>query len=45
LLLDKGILQNCGPAEQVLTPEQLEKVFNTQVKSVSVEGQNYLLFG
>ena len=45
LLLDKGVLQASGRAEQVLTPEQLESVFNTEVKSISVENQTYLLFG
>ena len=44
LLLDKGVLQASGSAAQVLTPEQLESVFNTQVKSISVDGQTYLVF-
>ncbi|MFA0349901.1 iron ABC transporter, partial [Vibrio sp. 10N.222.55.C6] len=45
LLLEKGVLQASGSAEQVLVPEQLESVFNTQVKSISVDNQTYLLFG
>lgn len=45
LLLDKGVLQASGTADQVLTPEQLESVFNTEVKSISVDNQTYLLFG
>lgn len=45
LLLDKGVLQSCGKAADVLTPDNLEKVFKTKVRSVSVEGDDYLLFG
>ncbi|MFA0648390.1 iron ABC transporter, partial [Vibrio cyclitrophicus] len=41
LLLEKGVLQASGSAEQVLVPEQLESVFNTQVKSISVDNQTY----
>ncbi|MGF1745931.1 vitamin B12 ABC transporter ATP-binding protein BtuD [Vibrio minamisatsumaniensis] len=45
LLLNKGVLQASGSAEHVLTPEQLELVFNTPVKSCSVDAQTYLIFG
>lgn len=45
LLLDNGVLQALGSASEVMTPEQLALVFKTEVKSVTVDNQDYLLFG
>lgn len=44
LLLDKGVLQKVGTAEKVMVPEQLEQVFNTRIKSITVDDTTYLLF-
>jgi len=44
LLLDKGVLQKVGTAEKVMVPEQLEQVFNTRIKSITVDDATYLLF-
>ncbi|WP_047042749.1 vitamin B12 ABC transporter ATP-binding protein BtuD [Vibrio mexicanus] len=44
LLLDKGVLQAFGSAEEVLTEEQLSATFNTNVKKVHVEGKPLLFF-
>ena len=44
LLLDKGVLQKVGSAEKVMVPERLEQVFNTRIKSITVDDATYLLF-
>ncbi|MEZ9059741.1 vitamin B12 ABC transporter ATP-binding protein BtuD [Vibrio pelagius] len=44
LLLDKGVLQKVGSAEKVMAPERLEQVFNTRIKSITVDDATYLLF-
>lgn len=44
LLLDKGVLQKVGTAEKVMVPDQLEQVFNTRIKSITVDDATYLLF-
>lgn len=44
LLLDQGVLQKAGTAEKVMVPEQLEQVFNTRIKSITVDNATYLLF-
>jgi len=44
LLLDKGVLQHLGNAQEVMVPQQLEQVFKTQIKSISVDDDTYLLF-
>lgn len=44
LLLDKGVLQIVGSAEKVMVPERLEQVFNTRIKSITVDDATYLLF-
>ncbi len=44
LLLEQGIAQCFGEPEVVLTATNLEKVFDTSVKHVSVEGKPYLVF-
>lgn len=44
LLLDKGVLQLVGQVDDVLTANQLSRVFNTQVKQVMVDEKPVLLF-
>ena len=44
LLLEQGIAQCFGPPSLVLSEDNLRKVFDTSVKSVTVEGKPYLVF-
>ena len=44
LLLEKGILQKAGKVEEVLSVEELSRVFNTQVHKAQVQGRSVLLF-
>jgi len=44
LLLEQGVLQKVGEVADVLTAEELSRVFNTPVKKVDVDGSSVLLF-
>ncbi|MDC5806579.1 vitamin B12 ABC transporter ATP-binding protein BtuD [Vibrio europaeus] len=44
LLLEKGVLQNVGAVDEVLSVTELSRVFRTEVKRVVVEGSPVLLF-
>lgn len=44
LLLDGGVVQKMGEVQEVLSAEQLTQVFRTQVRSVDVDGKQYLIF-
>ncbi|MGI9830279.1 vitamin B12 ABC transporter ATP-binding protein BtuD [Vibrio vulnificus] len=44
LLLNQGVLAAYGCAEEVMSVENLQQVFETPVKKVAVDGQPYLIF-
>lgn len=44
LLLEQGVLQKVGEVQEVLTVEELSRVFRTKVTSAMVEGAPILLF-
>ncbi len=44
ILLDNGVMQQVGAVEQVLSVNELSRVFRTQVKRVVIEGSPVLLF-
>lgn len=44
LLLDKGVLQQVGSTQEVLSESELSRVFRTQVKRIVVAGAPILLF-
>ncbi len=44
LLLDQGVLVDCGTPPQVMTAERLSKVFASNVQRVEFNGKNVLLF-
>lgn len=44
LLLDKGVMQAIGQAQEVLTEANLTDVFQTSVRRVELQGQPYLVF-
>ncbi|KOO10035.1 iron ABC transporter, partial [Vibrio xuii] len=44
LLLENGVIQQCGAPETVLTEEELARVFKTQVTKALVDSKLVLIF-